>query len=254
MINQKYATGMHLGKGGFSEVLLVTDQNGVNYAAKLVRRELISPNASSGSTSEKVCISEEVLQKRQRYLSLIEKEALILNSLQAHPNILNCFEYSIDEKTEFWEENGSYLILELCVNNSLGKFLRMTGGLSESIARFMFRQLCSAVEFMHWEFGIAHLDIKPQNILLDANFNVKLSDFGTAEICTHTQLISSRKGTPGYIAPEVEDFSLDTPFDAFKADIYSLGMTLKKMLGKSHHKSFPTYHKFKCLFYSANRR
>jgi serine/threonine protein kinase len=43
----------------------------------------------------------------------------------------------------------------------------------------------------------------------------------------------SRKGTIGYMPPEVENFSLDISFDMFKVDIYSLGVTLKKLLGKS---------------------
>lgn len=81
----------------------------------------------------------------------------------------------------------SYCLLEFCPNGDLHQYLKKTGGFEENISKFLFTQIASALQFMH-NNGYAHLDIKPQNILLDENFNVKLADFGTAECCTHSPL------------------------------------------------------------------
>jgi serine/threonine protein kinase len=76
MINQKYTIKMQLGKGGFSEVFLVTDQTGANYAVKLIKKELLAPKTSFRSYSEKVAFSEELDQKKKLYLNQMEKETL----------------------------------------------------------------------------------------------------------------------------------------------------------------------------------
>lgn len=123
-----------------------------------------------------------------------------------------------------------YNLLEFASNSCLATYLQRTGGLEESVARFYFRQLVSAVGYMH-DLNVAHLDIKPQNILLDENFNVKLADFGIAQMTTDSDKTSTkRRGTNQYMAPEVEDFSRKDAFDVCKADVYSLGVTLYVML------------------------
>lgn len=84
---------------------------------------------------------------------------------------------------------------------------------------------------MH-ELGLAHLDIKPQNILFDKNFNIKIADFGTIEEDINGDgLTLWRKGTESYMAPELKDqHKKIEPYNMYKADIYSLGVTLYVML------------------------
>ncbi|PRQ56226.1 putative glycerophosphodiester phosphodiesterase, protein kinase RLK-Pelle-LRK10L-2 family [Rosa chinensis] len=78
-----------------------------------------------------------------------------------------------------------------------------------------------------------HFDIKPHNVLLDHNFNAKISDFGLAMLCSKDQSIVSMttaRGPMGYIAPEV--FSRNLGNVSYKSDVYSYGMVLLEIVGR----------------------
>lgn len=116
--------------------------------------------------------------------------------------------------------------MEYCENGSLSTIIKKTGAIEENIARFIFAQMSSALEFLHSK-NFCHLDIKLENTLLDNFFNVKLADFGSGVSLLKTQGHTNHKvGTPLYMAPEVKDLSKGETFDGLKADIYSLGVTL----------------------------
>ena len=84
---------------------------------------------------------------------------------------------------------------------------------------------------MH-ELQIAHLDIKPDNILFDEFFNVKISDFGTSILLLDSDWTSWRRwGTRSFMAPEVVNATQSAQYNVFKADIYSLGVTLMILSG-----------------------
>ncbi|XP_074592377.1 G-type lectin S-receptor-like serine/threonine-protein kinase SD2-5 [Curcuma longa] len=107
------------------------------------------------------------------------------------------------------------------------------------------------IRYLHEECQqrIIHYDIKPGNILLDANFNPKVADFGLAKLMsreyTHMSMTGMR-GTPGYAAPEM--WVPSSPV-TYKCDVYSFGMLLFEMVGRrknfdcraaeSEHKWFP---------------
>lgn len=74
--------------------------------------------------------------------------------------------------------------------------------LSDGEASKFFRQLCSAIKHMH-KLGIAHRDIKPPNILLDENNNLKLIDFGLGNFYGPREYLNTPCGSPCYAAPEV---------------------------------------------------
>ena len=83
---------------------------------------------------------------------------------------------------------------------------------------------------------ILHFDIKPHNILLDENFNPKVSDFGLAKLYPMDDSVVSLtavRGTIGYMAPEL--FCKNIRGISYKADVYSFGMLLMEMVGRSRN-------------------
>lgn len=90
--------------------------------------------------------------------------------------------------------------------------------------------IAKGLEYLHVHCNpnIIHFDIKPQNILLDSEFNVKISDFGLAKWINRdqSQVSTLAKGTPGYIAPELIGGRKGT----VKADVYSFGMVILEIV------------------------
>ncbi|KAI8551179.1 hypothetical protein RHMOL_Rhmol06G0165100 [Rhododendron molle] len=91
------------------------------------------------------------------------------------------------------------------------------------------------IEYLHQgcDMQILHFDIKPHNILLDENFNPKVSDFGLAKLySTDNSMVSltTARGTMGYMAPEL--FYKNIGRVSYKADVYSYGMLLMEMAGR----------------------
>ena len=79
--------------------------------------------------------------------------------------------------------------------------------------------------------GYAHMDVKLENILLDKTFNAKLADMGVSvDVSKSNGQCDSRRGTVRYMAPEVNHLLYGETYDAYKADVYSLGMCLYVLL------------------------
>ncbi|XP_062213544.1 rust resistance kinase Lr10-like isoform X2 [Phragmites australis] len=93
--------------------------------------------------------------------------------------------------------------------------------------------IARGMEYLHQGCSkrILHFDIKPHNILLDYNFNPKISDFGLAKLCARDQSIvtlTAARGTMGYIAPEL--YSRNFGGVSYKSDVYSFGMLVLEMV------------------------
>ncbi|XBI15436.1 hypothetical protein VPH35_057854 [Triticum aestivum] len=89
--------------------------------------------------------------------------------------------------------------------------------------------IAKGLSYLHEECTkrIAHLDVKPQNILLDDNFDAKLSDFGLCKLIDRdmSQVVTRMRGTPGYLAPEWLTSQITE-----KADIYSFGIVVMEII------------------------
>ena len=202
-----------VGIGGSSNVFISTHlQNNKKVAIKLLRNDKSID--------------------RHNEIERLNNEHKRMKTVEAHPNILK----SIDSwTTQQFNDDGSfyetaYNIIEFAENGSLAYFIRKTGGFDEDIAKFYFVQIWHAVAYVH-SFGIAHMDIKLDNILLDEFFNVKLADFGVSVDVSATRgFADCICGTAGFMAPEVVYLLKTETYDAYKADVFSLGMWLYFML------------------------
>ncbi|KAL6146853.1 hypothetical protein ACLB2K_057530 [Fragaria x ananassa] len=133
------------------------------------------------------------------------------------------------------------LIYELMPNGSLEKFITSKDQPRDNNSSFDWMKLrniitgiAKGIEYLHQgcDQRILHFDIKPHNILLDHDFNPKISDFGLAKLCSkEDSLISmtAARGTIGYIAPEVFNGNFGTV--SYKSDVYSFGMLVLDVIG-----------------------
>lgn len=213
ILDRKFYIQKTLGQGGSSKVFLGLDSENHKYAIKILRKD-----------------------KGYSYdhgANMIMKEHMLLQNLKEHPNILQSYQASCEgviEKEGETEKEIMYNILEFAEHGSLSFFVRTTGHLEEEIARFQFNQMANATQFIHSQ-DYAHLDMKLENILLDKYFNTKVADLGAAVNVAKTKgRTYHRRGTILYMAPEVLELKSGNTFDAFKADIYSLGVCLYVML------------------------
>lgn len=122
-----------------------------------------------------------------------------------------------------------HMVLELCNAPDLHQLLVEAGGpISEPEAASLFAQLMHAVSHCH-RHGVAHRDIKPDNILFDTSGLLKLADFGSAALFSAGQgpgQLSGLVGTPYYVAPEV----VAGRAYGEKVDVWSAGVVLYVML------------------------
>lgn len=120
----------------------------------------------------------------------------------------------------FMEDNIFFLILEYCPNGSIQDYVKREGPLEgKKLMQYVY-QAASALQYCHVK-QFAHHDVKPANLLIDENLNIKLADFGMAQCGTNQ--CDKYGGTVAYLAPEVFQRQ---PYDPFKSDVWSFGATV----------------------------
>ncbi len=153
---------------------------------------------------------------RKRFVSEAEKQARL-----AHPHIIAIQDFGI-------EGYLPYLVMPYLKGGTLqGVLDRMSRPLMlDEIARYL-EQICPALDYLH-QHGLAHLALKPGNVLIDASGKLLLSDFGLvrpAEQGKGQAGLSQVTGTPLYMAPEHVQGQPEQ-----RSDVYSVGMILNQML------------------------
>src|SRR5262245_32484889 len=197
----RYRIESLIGEGGMGKVYKAYDKELDRVVAlKLVRSELASDPASM-----------------QRF-----KQELLLASKISHKNILRIHDLGDVEGMKF-------ISMTYVKGEDLGDVIHREGRLPVDRAIAIFKRLCGALEAAHGE-GVAHRDLKPRNILIDASDTVYISDFGLAKSLEENASTMTRTGeilgTPRYMSPEQAE-ALPTDH---RSDLYSLGLIFYEMV------------------------
>ncbi len=198
-INDRYEIIKSIGEGGMANVYLGYDEIlDRNVAIKILRGDL--------SNDEK-------------FVRRFQREALSASSL-SHPNIVEMYDVG--------EDNGLYyIIMEFVDGKTLKQLLKRRGSLTLSEAIDIMLQLTDGMAHAHDSY-IIHRDLKPQNIMIQDDGQIKITDFGIAMALNSTQLTQTNSvmGSVHYLPPEQAAGKGST----IKSDIYSMGIIFYELL------------------------
>ncbi|KAK3567188.1 hypothetical protein QTP86_012118, partial [Hemibagrus guttatus] len=164
----------------------------------------------------KVKLAKHILTEKELF-----REVRIMKLLN-HPNIVKLFEVIETEKT-------LYLVMEYASGGEVFDYLVAHGRMKEKEARAKFRQIVSAVQYCHQKC-IVHRDLKAENLLLDADMNIKIADFGFSNEFTVGNKLDTFCGSPPYAAPELFQ---GKKYDGPEVDVWSLGVILYTLVSGS---------------------
>jgi serine/threonine protein kinase len=191
----KYTLGNTLGKGSFSLVKEAEDsETHKRYAIKLI------PRTNSMTADGFVRFEREV------------RVIIHMN----HPGVIKVFDFLSDA-------DFLYLVLELVSRTTLLSQLSTVSRFSEDAARQIFKQLLVTVAYIHAQ-GVAHRDLKLENVVVDGAGHLKIVDFGFSRAArTPGELFASSCGSVVYAAPEIISHR---KYDGRMADMWSMGVIL----------------------------
>ncbi|XP_007441812.1 serine/threonine-protein kinase PLK4 [Python bivittatus] len=189
---EDFKVGNLLGKGSFAGVYrAVSLKTGLEVAVKMIDKKAMH---------------------KAGMVQRVQNEVKIHCQLK-HPSILELYNY-------FEDSNYVYLILEMCHNGEMSRYLKNRRNIfSEEEVRNFMHQIITGMLYLH-SHGILHRDLTLSNLLLTNNMNIKIADFGLA-----TQLKMPHEkhytmcGTPNYISPEIATRSAH----GLESDVWSLG-------------------------------
>ncbi|OAY67386.1 Phosphoenolpyruvate carboxylase kinase 1 [Ananas comosus] len=199
-LNRDYEVGDEIGRGRFGTVFrCFSRETGEAFAVKSIDKSLLADPV------DRACAEREA--------------ELHLLAAEGNPHVVGIH--------DAYEDGGSaHLVLDLCPGPDL--FDRISGGrapLPEPEAAAVSAALAEAIAACHRR-GVAHRDVKPDNVLFDARGRLRLADFGSAEWFGDGRAMRGVVGTPYYVAPEV----LAGDEYGEKVDVWSAGVVLYMML------------------------
>ena len=198
-INDRYEIIKTIGEGGMANVYLADD--------KILERKVA------------VKVLRGDLSSDEKFIRRFKREALSVSNL-SHPNIVEVYDVG--------EEDGNYyIVMEYIEGKTLKQLLQKRGALTLTEVIDIMTQLTDGLSHAH-EAYIIHRDIKPQNIMIEDNGLIKITDFGIAMALNNTQLTQTNSvmGSVHYLPPEQAQGKGST----IKSDIYSLGILMYELL------------------------
>lgn len=149
-------------------------------------------------------------------------------AMLSHPHIVQVFDFDTDA-------DEAFLVMEYVDGVDLGRILESEERLSLDEAAAVLEALCDAVAFAH-DNGVLHLDIKPENILIDARGRVKIADFGLADLSSAMGYSQAVSGTVGYMPPE----QIDGDIVDERTDIWAVASVALELLAGENLFSAPS--------------
>ncbi len=198
-INDRYEIIKSIGEGGMANVYLAQDTIlDRKVAIKVLRGDLAND---------------------EKFIRRFQREALSASSL-SHPNIVEMYDVG--------EDNGNhFIVMEYIEGKTLKQLLKKRGNLTVSEAVDIMLQLTDGIAHAHDSY-IIHRDLKPQNIMIQEDGQIKITDFGIAMALNSTQLTQTNSvmGSVHYLPPEQASGKGAT----IKCDIYSMGILFYELL------------------------
>jgi len=195
----RYEVIEELGRGGMGKVYKVYDQK----VKEIVALKLIKPE---------IGFNEKAIERFKNELKFARKIS--------HRSV--CRLYDLGETGL-----AHYITMEYVEGEDLKDFIRRAGHITTAKSISIARQICEGLSEAH-RLGVIHRDLKPQNVMIDRDGNVRIMDFGLARFSSSEGMTASgvMLGTPEYMSPEqVELKEVDA-----RSDIYSLGVIMHEMV------------------------
>ena len=199
ILNNRYKIIKEIGRGGMAIVYSARDR----LLERVVALKMLRPEYSSDS----------------EFKEKFRQEARAVAKL-SHPNVVSIYDIVTDE-------NNIYLVMEIVKGETLKDIIKRRGKLSIAEALEFARQIAAALSIAHGN-QIVHCDIKPQNIILTDDMEVKITDFGIAKAVTSSTaaITETVVGSAHYFSPEQAKGGKIKAY----SDIYSLGVVLYEMV------------------------
>jgi hypothetical protein len=199
LVGGRYETLERIGGGGMADVFRAHDRTLDRYVALKVMRPAFA--------------------KEAEFVERFHREAEAMSAIE-HPNIVRVLDYGASA-------DGPYIVMELVRGGTLLDLMRARGRVDQYAAALIAAGIADGLEAAHVR-GVLHRDLKPDNVLLDADGSPKIADFGIARLAAATAITRTGEllGTPQYLAPE--QISGDVVDE--RADVYALGVILYEML------------------------
>ncbi len=201
----KYEVQKLLGKGATGSVYLATDA----FAGREVAIKVLDAMPKDP-------------EEARRQLKFFQNEASLAGKLR-HPHIVSIFDAGVEKKDG---KDLLYLVMELVEGTSLQPHCSPSGLLPLSRSSQIAYKCCKALEYAN-TVGVVHRDIKPANIMLRPDFDIKVADFGAAQLARSDTTQVAGVGSPAYMSPEQIRGGEEIDF---RSDMFSLGGVMYHML------------------------